>query len=151
MKRCLILAFCAFFFSCSSEDKTSETLGKISADFGECKRSALENPAIIEEDAEPSVSTDDQGSVTVLDGKTLIHLPSISKLCSTSLEIKAAKSNDTLKLEYYLPEGKDYLATKCNCVSDLDLIIESVENDIKYIVFGNGVYQVKQTAEIAAK
>jgi hypothetical protein len=136
MKRCLILVFCAIFFSCSSEDKNSEGLGKINAEFGTCKGSALEKSQVIpEKDAEPSV--------IVADGKTQIHLPSVSRFCETSLEIKAAKSNDTLILEYYLPKGKDYVASRCNCVSDLDLTIKSVENDIKYIIFGNSSYEIK--------
>jgi hypothetical protein len=143
MKKCLILmlAFCAIFFSCSSEDKNSEGLGKTNAEFGLCKGSPLESHDAIAEDTEPSV--------IVADGKTQIHLPSVNRPCSTSLEIKAAKSNDTLKLEYYLPEGKDYIMSKCMCVSDLDLTIESVENDIKNIILGNGSYKIKNLGDVS--
>jgi hypothetical protein len=82
--------------------------------------------------------------VNVADGKTQIYLPSVSRPCYTSLEIKAEKSNDTLKLEYYLPKGKDYVMSGCSCESNLDLTIESVENDIKYIIFENNqLYQVE--------
>jgi len=148
MKKYLTLAFCVAFFSCSSEDNTSEKLGKISTNFGVCKGSALESHAITE-DAEPSESSDGESNITISDGKTQIYLPSVSKPCSTSLEIKAAKSSDTLKLEYYLPEGKDYLMSKCMCESDLDLTIESIENDIKYIIFVNRLYQVKSLGEVS--
>jgi len=67
-------------------------------------------------------------------GKTHVHLDKIGGYCSSNIKIKTECVADTLKLEEYWPEEGSF-RSKCGCTLSLDLFIDSVGDDIKYLLY----------------
>ncbi|MDR2594095.1 MAG: hypothetical protein LBC87_04920, partial [Fibromonadaceae bacterium] len=74
--------------------------------------------------------------LTNSNGKTHIYLAEIGLNCAAQdpkiFSINHAVDFDTLKLV-----GKYDVLANCGCTSSLDLTIESVGNDIKYLAYSN--------------
>jgi len=67
-------------------------------------------------------------------GQTHIHLDGIVGYCASNIKIKTSCTADTLNLKEYWPsEGR--ANASCSCILSLDLTIESVGDDIKYLVY----------------
>jgi len=115
----LLALFC---LSSCSDSEPSEPFELIM----QCQRS-LSKPLVAEEVEEFAVLINS-------DGKTHIHLDEIGGYCASNVKIKSGCTADTLKLEEYWPkEGRDN--SSCSCILSLDLTIESVGDDIKYLVY----------------
>jgi hypothetical protein len=125
-----LLLFLSSLGACSSSDESSVE----SFVFGECQRPALEKSMALPAENE-KIAT-----VTVSDGKTHIYLSSVMRSCESSAKIKCSKKADTLKLENYFSEN-NYYQSSCSCSSSLDLILDYAEEGIKYVAYGEEVYQ----------
>jgi hypothetical protein len=147
MSKVKLLAMFVFLFvaACSNSDE-----GGVNFTFGQCQNSA-QGKALLKADAIYSASdlaTDvaEDEKIAVLTNQrsvTNVHLPLVHRCCESNVKIKANKTNDTLKLKEYFPDG-DYYASKCSCSSTLDITLETKEDNIKYVVYEDQyVYPVK--------
>ncbi|MCL1955793.1 MAG: hypothetical protein FWF63_00590 [Fibromonadales bacterium] len=68
-------------------------------------------------------------------GKTHIHLDEIELFCSSSLKIRTSYTVDTLKLEEFWDERENNFNSKCSCNSSLDLTLNYMYYDVKYLVY----------------
>jgi len=87
----------------------------------------LSKPLVAEEIEEVAVLTNSKG-------QTHIHLDGIVGYCASNIKIRTSCTADTLNLKEYWPsEGR--ANASCSCILSLDLTIESIGDDIKYLVY----------------
>jgi hypothetical protein len=101
----------------------------------------MEKPLVAEEAEE----VENVAALTNSKGKTHIHLDSIGGYCSSNIQIRTSCAADTLKLEEYWPEDGGRINSKCSCILSLDLTIDSIGDNFKYLVYhheeSTGLYQ----------
>ena len=97
--------------------------------YGECIRG--DETLMLRKDG--TVSAEKIAILTNSEGKTHVHLTSVGRYCASNAKIKTDKIADTLMLKEYFP--KDYFVSACSCNSTMDLTLESIDNNIEYVIY----------------
>jgi len=147
MKKLKLFLAIIFLNACNSSDGDGSSY--VDFVYGECTRNAAnlmpKKKNMTLDNSIEELSCDEAEKIAILtnsNGKTLVHLTSVYRYCASNAKIKKYKIADTLKLEEYFPKD-NYDVSSCICCSTMDLTLESIDNEIQYVIYGKQVFPVR--------